>query len=89
MENGAFHPKVWALRFDPMARPEHRERQAHLSVAHSEQERDGFWMLGTWRRFEGAARRQRRNGRHRRLRSSAVESGGFTRPAEGTLEVDR
>lgn len=25
IEGGAFHPKVWALRFDPIARPEHRE----------------------------------------------------------------
>ena len=25
IQGGAFHPKVWALRFDPIARPEHRE----------------------------------------------------------------
>jgi len=25
LEGGAFHPKVWTLRFDPIVRPEHRE----------------------------------------------------------------
>jgi hypothetical protein len=25
IEGGAFHPKAWALRFDPISRPEHRE----------------------------------------------------------------
>lgn len=53
IEGGAFHPKVWALRFDPIARPEHREvapiyrvLTASRNVADS-----GCWELGV--RLEG------------------------------------
>jgi len=53
IEGGAFHPKVWALRFDPLSRPEHREATpiyrvltASRNVADS-----GCWELGI--RLEG------------------------------------
>ena len=53
IEGGAFHPKVWALRFDPISRPEHRDvapiyrvLSASRNVADS-----GCWELGV--RLEG------------------------------------
>jgi hypothetical protein len=48
VEGGAFHPKAWALRFDPISRPEHRDIEpvyrvltASRNVADS-----GCWELG-------------------------------------------
>jgi hypothetical protein len=56
MESGAFHPKVWALRFDPVARPERRgvEPIYRLLAASRNVTDSGCWELGAI--FEGARR---------------------------------
>jgi len=47
-DGGAFHPKVWALRFDPIARPEHRDVVPiyRLLVASRNVADSGCWELG-------------------------------------------
>ncbi len=56
MEGGAFHPKVWALRFDPVARPErHRVEPIYRLLTASRNVTDsGCWELGAL--FEGTRR---------------------------------
>ena len=56
MEGGAFHPKVWALRFDPVARPEHHgvEPIYRLLTASRNVTDSGCWELGAL--FEGTRR---------------------------------
>lgn len=49
IEGGAFHPKVWALRFDPVARPErHGAAPIYRVLVASRNVTDsGCWELGT------------------------------------------
>ena len=56
MEGGAFHPKVWALRFDPVSRPERHgvEPTYRLLTASRNVTDSGCWELGAL--FEGARR---------------------------------
>ncbi|MBL8039522.1 MAG: phospholipase D family protein [Nitrospira sp.] len=56
MDGGAFHPKVWALRFDPVARPEHHsvEPVYRLLTASRNVTDSGCWELGAL--FEGTRR---------------------------------
>jgi hypothetical protein len=56
IEGGAFHPKVWALRFDSVARPErHRVEPIYRVLTASRNVTDsGCWELGAL--FEGARR---------------------------------
>lgn len=56
MESGAFHPKVWALRFEPVARPECRgvEPIYRLLVASRNLTDSRCWELGAI--FEGTRR---------------------------------
>lgn len=53
IDGGAFHPKVWALRFDPVARPEHRELAPlyRVLIASRNVADSGCWELGV--RLEG------------------------------------
>jgi hypothetical protein len=48
MEGGAFHPKVWALRFDPVARPERHSVEPiyRLLTASRNVTDSGCWELG-------------------------------------------
>ena len=56
IDGGAFHPKVWALRFDPLARPERHglEPLYRLLTASRNVTDSGCWELGAL--FEGARR---------------------------------
>jgi len=56
IKGGAFHPKVWALRFDPVARPERRNVEPiyRLLTASKNVTDSGCWELGAL--FEGARR---------------------------------
>lgn len=56
LEGGAFHPKVWVLRFDPVARPErHSVEPIYRLLAASRNVTDsGCWELGA--QFEGTRR---------------------------------
>ena len=56
MEGGEFHPKVWALRFDPVVRPErHRAEPVYRLLTASRNVTDsGCWELGAL--FEGTRR---------------------------------
>lgn len=56
MEGGAFHPKMWALRFDPVARPERHgvEPIYRLLTASRNVTDSGCWELGAL--FEGTRR---------------------------------
>lgn len=56
MEGGAFHPKVWALRFDPVTRPERHSVEPiyRLLTASRNVTVSGCWELGAL--FEGARR---------------------------------
>lgn len=53
IDDGAFHPKVWALRFDPIARPEYRGAKPIYRVLTTSRNvvDSGCWELGA--RFEG------------------------------------
>ena len=87
IEGGAFHPKVWALRFDPISRPEHRDvapifriLSASRNVADS-----GCWELGV--RLEGrkSTSKQKFGSRPRGISPS---SGVVPKPAQISLEAD-
>lgn len=56
VDRGAFHPKVWALRFDPMARPEQHNAEPifRLLTASRNVTDSGCWELGAL--FEGSRR---------------------------------
>jgi len=56
MEGGAFHPKVWALRFDPVVRPERHgiEPMYRLLTASRNVTDSSCWELGAL--FEGTRR---------------------------------
>ncbi|MBN9462837.1 MAG: phospholipase D family protein [Burkholderiales bacterium] len=56
VDGGAFHPKVWVLRFDPVARPErHSVEPAYRLLTASRNVTDsGCWELGAL--FEGSRR---------------------------------
>lgn len=56
MEGGAFHPKVWALRFDPVARPDRHSVEPiyRLLTASRNVTDSGCWELGAL--FEGSRR---------------------------------
>ncbi len=56
MDGGAFHPKVWALRFDPVARPERHSVEPiyRLLTASRNVTDSGCWELGA--RVEGTRR---------------------------------
>jgi hypothetical protein len=56
LEGGAFHPKVWVLRFDPVARPErHSVEPIYRLLTSSRNVTDsGCWELGAL--FEGTRR---------------------------------
>ncbi|HHY50468.1 MAG TPA: hypothetical protein GYA10_12050, partial [Alphaproteobacteria bacterium] len=56
LEGGAFHPKVWVLRFDPVARPERHsvEPLYRLLTASRNVTDSGCWELGAL--FEGSRR---------------------------------
>ncbi len=56
LEGGAFHPKVWVLRFDPVARPERHgvEPIYRLLTASRNVTDSGCWELGAL--FEGTRR---------------------------------
>lgn len=56
LEGGAFHPKVWVLRFDPVARPERHSVEPiyRLLTASRNVTDSGCWELGAL--FEGTRR---------------------------------
>jgi hypothetical protein len=56
LEGGAFHPKVWVMRFDPVARPERHSVQPiyRLLTASRNVTDSGCWELGAL--FEGTRR---------------------------------
>lgn len=56
LEGGAFHPKVWVLRFDPVARPERHSIEPiyRLLTASRNVTDSGCWELGAL--FEGTRR---------------------------------
>jgi hypothetical protein len=56
MEGGAFHPKVWALRFDPVSRPERHSVEPiyRLLTASRNMTDSRCWELGAL--FEGTRR---------------------------------